>query len=56
MYKRQGGNNAIFFENDTTITDDFTITTGKNAMSAGPIAIANNVTVVIPAGSTWTIV
>ena len=51
-----GGNNAIFFENDTTITDDYTITTGKNAMSAGPIAIANNATVVIPAGSTWTIV
>lgn len=51
-----GGNNAIFFENDVTITNDYTITTGKNAMTAGPIAIANNATVVIPVGSTWTIV
>ena len=51
-----GGDNQVFFENDTTITDDYTISAGKNAMTAGPITIANNATVVIPVGSTWTIV
>ena len=51
-----GGSNRIFFENDTTITDSYEITTGKNAMSAGPLTINNGVTVTIPSGSDWTIV
>lgn len=49
-----GGGDKIFYENDTIVTTDFTITTGKNAMSAGPITI--NATVTVPAGSVWTIV
>lgn len=51
-----GGSNRIFFENDITVTDDYEITTGKNAMSAGPITIDSGVTVTIPSGSDWTIV
>jgi hypothetical protein len=42
-------------ENDITITANYTITSGKNAMSAGPITIATGVTVTVPTGSTWTI-
>ena len=49
------GNNA-FFENDTNITVDYTITTGKNAMSAGPITVDAGVTVTVPTGSVWTVV
>jgi hypothetical protein len=49
-----GGANQVFFENDTTITANYTITTGKNAMSAGPITIADGATVTIPNGSIWT--
>jgi hypothetical protein len=51
-----GVNNSVFYENDTTITQNYTITSGKNAMSAGPITIADGVTVTVPDGSTWTIV
>ncbi len=51
-----GVGNAVFYENDQTVTSNYTITTGKNAMSAGPITIANTVTVTIPSGSVWTIV
>lgn len=51
-----GGSNRIFFENDITVTDDYTITTGKNAMSAGPLTINAGVTITIPSGSDWTIV
>ena len=51
-----GTGNAAFYENDTTITVDYTITTNKNAMSAGPITIAEGVTVTIPNGSVWSIV
>lgn len=48
--------NAVFFENDQAVTADYTITTGKNAMSAGPITINNGVTVTVPNGSVWTII
>lgn len=50
------GGNKVFFENDTTVTSDYEITTGKNAMSAGPLTINPGVTVTIPSGSDWTIV
>ena len=51
-----GGNDKIFYENDQTVTTDYTITSNKNAMSAGPITINNGVSVTIPSGSTYTIV
>lgn len=51
-----GVGNAVFYENDQMVTADYTITVGKNAMSAGPITIANNITVTIPTGSTWSII
>jgi hypothetical protein len=51
-----GGNNQIFFENDQTVTTSYTITTNKNAMSAGPITIDTSITVTVPTNSTWTIV
>ena len=51
-----GGTNKIFFENDQEVTFDYTISTSKNARSAGPVAIATGITVTIPSGSTWTIV
>jgi hypothetical protein len=51
-----GGNNQVFFENDTNVTSSYTITTGKNAMSAGPVTIDTGVDVTVPDGSTWVIV
>jgi hypothetical protein len=51
-----GGSDRVFWENDTVVTTDYTITAGKNAMSAGPITIADGADVVIPTGSVWTIV
>lgn len=51
-----GGGNPFCYENDITITTDYTITAGKNAMTAGPITIADGVTVTIPDGSTWSVV
>lgn len=51
-----GTGNPAFYENDQSITADYTLTAGKNAMSAGPITIATGVTVTIPTGATWTIV
>jgi hypothetical protein len=50
------GGNAVFYENDQQVTNSYTITTNKNALSAGPVTINNGVTVTIPLGSVWTIV
>ena len=51
-----GGTDQIFYENGTTVTQDYTITNNFNAMSAGPITINNGVTVTVGTGETWTIV
>jgi hypothetical protein len=51
-----GANNPVFYENDQTVSVTYTITTGKNAMTAGPVTIADGVSVTIPDGSVWTIV
>lgn len=51
-----GGTDRVFYENDQTISTNYTITSGKNAMTAGPITINSGVTVTVPDGSTWTVV
>jgi hypothetical protein len=51
-----GGTDDIFIENGQTVTTNYTITTNKNAMSAGPITIASGITVTVPSGSTWVVV
>ena len=48
--------NSVFFENDTAVAVNYQITSGKNAMSAGPIAINAGIAVTVPSGSSWTIV
>ena len=51
-----GGTNEIFWENDQTVTTNYTVTNNKNAGSFGPITIASGVTVTIGSGETWTVV
>lgn len=50
-----GGTDAIFIENGQTVTADYTIPTGSNAMSTGAVSINAGVTVTIPSGSNWVI-
>jgi len=51
-----GGTDRFIYENDQVVTTDYTITAGKNAMSAGPITINNGITLTVPNGSTYTVV
>ena len=52
-----GGNTfGVFYENDQVMITDYTITAGRNAMSAGPITVNPGVVLTIPAGSVYTIV
>lgn len=46
---------GAIYENSQSINSTYTITTGKNGMSAGPITIADGVTVTIPDSSVWVI-
>lgn len=50
-----GGDDAVFIENEQTVTTSYTITSGRNAMSTGPITISASADVTIPSGSVWAI-
>jgi hypothetical protein len=51
-----GSSDDIFYENGQTVTTNYTLSTGKNAMSAGPISINSGVTVTVPSGASWVVV
>lgn len=51
-----GGTDAVFYLNDQTVNNSYTVPANQNAMSAGPITIANGATVTVSDGSVWTIV
>ena len=51
-----GGGDRVFFENDKTITTSYSINADKNALTAGPVTVANGVSITVPSGSSWTIV
>jgi hypothetical protein len=42
--------------NSATVTASYSIPSGSNAMSAGPMTINGGVTVTVPTGSVWTVV
>ena len=48
--------NTVFYENDVAVAVNYQITSSKNAMSAGPIAINAGIAVTVPSGCSWTIV
>ena len=43
------------YENNMTISNDYTITSGRSASSVGPITIATGKSVTIPSGSRWVV-
>jgi len=56
IYPTGGSPDRIFYENQTTITANYTVTTSYNAGTFGPVTINSGVTITIPSGSVWTIV
>jgi hypothetical protein len=51
-----GGTDDVFYENAQTVTTSYTLTTDKNAMTAGPVEIDAGVVVTIPSGASWVVV
>ena len=51
-----GGSDQVFMENDQTVTTNYTISTNKNAVSAGTLTVNSGVTVTVPSGARWVVV
>ena len=49
-----GANNCLY-ENNQEISDDYTVTAGRSAMSTGPVTVAVGKSVTLPSGSRWVI-
>lgn len=47
--------NGIFV-NSQTVSADYTIPSGSNAMSAGPVTVDSGITVTVSSGSVWTVI
>ena len=51
-----GGSDEWALEHDNTVTTTYTIATGKNVISAGPLSINAAATITVPANSFWVVV
>jgi hypothetical protein len=49
------GSDEVFVENTVTVTASYTLTTGKNASSVGPITVNSGVSVTVPSGQRWVV-
>ena len=49
------GGDTVFQENQLIVTTSYTLSTGKSAMSVGPITINASVAVTVPSGYRWVV-
>lgn len=49
------GGDQVFVENQDIVTTSYTLSTGKNAMSVGPITVNSGATLTIPSGKRYVI-
>jgi len=49
------GGDEVFQENSLIVTTSYTLSTGKNAMSVGPIQINSGAVVTVPSGQRWVV-
>jgi hypothetical protein len=49
------GGDDVFYENGQTVTTSYTLTAGKNAMSAGPITINAGAVITVPSNASWVV-
>ena len=51
-----GGADKVFVETDQVVSQSYTLSNGKNAMTAGPVVIQAGAIVTVPSGASWVIV
>lgn len=42
-------------EHSATVNTNYSVSSGNNAISGGPVTVASGVTVTVPSGSVWTV-
>lgn len=47
---------SVILENERDISDNYTISANYNGLSAGPVSVAANKTVTVPANAIWAII
>ena len=47
---------GVVFENYTTITGTYTMTSGKNGFSVGPITVSSGSSFTVPSGQRWVVI
>ena len=55
-YSEEGLKQDVFYENNQVVDRNYTVPVGRNAMTAGPITIADEFVITVPEGSSLTIV
>ena len=48
--------NGVIWETYTQVDGSYTLTSGKNGMSVGPVVVANGASVTVPDGQRWVII
>lgn len=48
--------NGVIWETYTAINDTYTLSSGRNGMSVGPVTVANGASVTVPDGQRWVII
>ena len=51
-----GGTDKIFYNNGQTVTTAYTVPSGENAMSAGPVSVNTGINITLTGTSEWVIV
>ena len=51
-----GGGIGALVVNNTTVTENYTVDTGTNAQSVGPITVASGISVTVASGQRWLVV
>lgn len=47
--------NGVIWENSSNVVVTYTISTGKNGFSVGPLSVANGSSITVPSGSRWVV-
>ena len=55
-YPAGGGSDEWALEHDNTVTTSYSISSGKNVVSAGPVSVNASAVVTVPATTTWVII
>jgi len=51
-----GGGGGALLTNTDEVTEDYTVASGTNAFSVGPVTVASGITVTVSSGQRWVVI